>query len=213
MMQPLASSKGGFPQRIRQNLTYSQEVEFTSTSAGTSKEYTFSCNNIYDPDTTGGGHQPMFHDQYKLIYRRYRVIGAKIKVLLTGRETAGTQGVNRTAKVYIVCTDNDSMALGSKSITYLEEHPLTGKGRFVGVREGGVPVATTYSKFSPKRIFGRDHKDHSYSGLLGYAPAQQAKWHIAVVPIDPGTTLEHMYALVTINYIIEFSDMHTPNQS
>lgn len=36
--------------------------------------------SLYDPDRTGGGHQPLFFDEMALIYSQYRVLGAKMTI-------------------------------------------------------------------------------------------------------------------------------------
>lgn len=40
-------------------------------------------NSIYDPDFTGTGLQPAFHDDLQLIYRRYYVVGCKVNFKFT----------------------------------------------------------------------------------------------------------------------------------
>lgn len=42
--------------------------------------HVFNLANIYDPDVTGIGHQPAFHDQWASYYNKYRVIGARYTV-------------------------------------------------------------------------------------------------------------------------------------
>lgn len=42
--------------------------------------YRFRANSIYDPDSTGVGHQPMGHDQWHHFYESYRVENAWIEV-------------------------------------------------------------------------------------------------------------------------------------
>lgn len=47
-------------------------------------------NNINDPNFTAGGHQPLGHDQFAALYKRYRVIGSRCIVHLTS--AGSTQG-------------------------------------------------------------------------------------------------------------------------
>lgn len=42
--------------------------------------YEFNCNNIFDPNRTGTGHQPRSHDQWSEVYGRYNVVSSKCYV-------------------------------------------------------------------------------------------------------------------------------------
>lgn len=67
------------PNKTRTKLVYSQFVTVTAAQQVTGK-YTFRANSIFDPDLTGVGHQPKFHDQMALYYARYRVLASAIKI-------------------------------------------------------------------------------------------------------------------------------------
>lgn len=41
--------------------------------------------SLNDPDLTLGGHQPLWHDQYATLYRKYRVYGIKYDITLANR--------------------------------------------------------------------------------------------------------------------------------
>jgi len=49
----------------------------TITAGSGMSGHNFLLNNIYDPDSTGIGHQPAFHDQWQALYARYRVISCQ----------------------------------------------------------------------------------------------------------------------------------------
>ena len=54
---------------------------------GAYAEYKFSCNGLFDPDTTGGGHQPMYFDQLMAIYNHYCVLNSSINVTVIPEQT------------------------------------------------------------------------------------------------------------------------------
>lgn len=66
----------GFPPRIITRMRYNAYVTLTATSLVGN---TFNMTSIFDPDTTGVGHQPMYHDQFANIYAHYTVLGSKIR--------------------------------------------------------------------------------------------------------------------------------------
>lgn len=212
-IRTVVPAKGGFPRILRTKLVYSEEIELTGASAGASISHRYIANSIFDPTAAVGGHQPMFHDQYANVYKRYRVTRADFKVTISGREPSTTAGTNRDLKVYTVVTDNDAMNLDNKSITYLEEHPLTGLGTFVATHGSSKSLKTLRRKFNPRRVFGADWRDKDYGAAIGYDPTHKANFFICAVPLDPGSTLQHTYGLVTITYHVEFYDMYTPTQS
>lgn len=48
----------------------------------------YRCNGMYDPDLTGGGHQPMYYDEMYALYAHHTVIGSKITVTAQGGITS-----------------------------------------------------------------------------------------------------------------------------
>lgn len=68
-----------FGTSFRTRLTYAQYVDFNFAVANTAYMYQFNANSVYDPDRTGGGHQPYGHDQLALMFNKYRVF--KIRYL------------------------------------------------------------------------------------------------------------------------------------
>jgi len=45
--------------------------------------HVFKMNSIFDPDYTGGGHQPAFHDRWALLYKHYRVLRCSFHITYT----------------------------------------------------------------------------------------------------------------------------------
>jgi hypothetical protein len=66
----------GYPDRVKTTLVYCDTLTIT----GTSQQYTYKGNSLYDPNYTGTGHQPFYYDQYIAVYQRYRVYAAKIYI-------------------------------------------------------------------------------------------------------------------------------------
>ena len=70
------------------------------TGAGVPTIYQFRANSIYDPDYTGVGHQPLFHDEMAAQYKYYTVMSSRIKVTFPG--------TNAQEANYIIWVDDDS---------------------------------------------------------------------------------------------------------
>lgn len=71
---------GNFPSQKTVALRYVETLAFDPSSSATSVNV-FRVNNIYDPNYTGLGHQPMYRDNYAQIYSRYRVNYATITMV------------------------------------------------------------------------------------------------------------------------------------
>lgn len=83
-----------FADKYRCNLRYCQTGSIDPSNTNFAF-HTFCVNSLYDPDTTGGGHQPMGFDQLAAIYNRYLVTGAKLSCTFESR----TATTNQTAIV------------------------------------------------------------------------------------------------------------------
>lgn len=80
------------PDKMLTKMTYSDQITFTLSVAGALYAYQFR-NSIYDPDKTGTGHQPLWHDQMATLFGNYRVHGIKYRFkLLNGNTNAFISG-------------------------------------------------------------------------------------------------------------------------
>lgn len=71
--------KLGLPEKIFIKYRYCDYLSFS----GTNDAYVYRCNSLYDPDYTGGGHQPRNFDQMSSIYAKYSVNAFKFKIIAT----------------------------------------------------------------------------------------------------------------------------------
>lgn len=69
-----------FPKKSLVELVYCDTVIVQSVDNGVTSPYIFRLNSIHDPDYTSTGHQPRGADQWQNIYKKYCVVGAKVKV-------------------------------------------------------------------------------------------------------------------------------------
>lgn len=68
-----------FPPRVKKVLRYSGNAGLISTS-GVVASYVLRATDLYDPDYTGTGHQPMGFDQMMVFYEHFVVTRAKLTV-------------------------------------------------------------------------------------------------------------------------------------
>jgi hypothetical protein len=72
-MRATRVSQGPVAPRLITKLKYVETITLTTGGAGIPANQIFLLNSIFDPNSTGVGHQPYGHDQLALLYDRYRV--------------------------------------------------------------------------------------------------------------------------------------------
>jgi hypothetical protein len=70
-----------FPASIVRRLRYSTTVSMATTSGAITFTQVFRANDLFDPDFTGTGHQPMGFDQLMTWYNHFCVVSAKIRIV------------------------------------------------------------------------------------------------------------------------------------
>lgn len=87
----------GFPSSMMTKLRY-----FTGNIGGSASTtmllWSFRANSLFDPDLTGTGGQPLWHDQIAAVYQNYRVVKVKMEAIFNN----GTP--NSVATCFIVPT-------------------------------------------------------------------------------------------------------------
>lgn len=136
-------SKTGFPKELRMKHRYCETFNFAGT-AGAINNQTFSCNGMYDPNTTGAGHQPMYFDQLSAIYNHYTVLASKITISAVIADTV----IN---PVHLVCYVNDDSTLTPASIQARMEQSTA---RFTTVLPSGNGRAVLTNRWSATQNFG-----------------------------------------------------------
>lgn len=77
-----------FPASITKRLRYSTTFALSSTSGAITSTQVFRANDLFDPDFTGTGHQPMGFDQLMVWYNHFCVRTARI--VLVAKCTSGS---------------------------------------------------------------------------------------------------------------------------
>lgn len=199
----MMGNPSGFPQSRRAMLRYSDKITITST-AGTIGTHLFRANGIYDPDWSGVGHQPMGRDLYANLFNHYVVVGARISVKALGGQASSPQA----GYVGVYLTDDTST--GYTDFTgYIEAK--RGSWQALAYQRNSRSVNC---KFSARNFFNvkdvKDNVDRIGAGV-GADPGEAAFFAICYQDLDAGTT--DLVALVTIDYIVDFSEPKDVAQS
>jgi len=192
----------GFPNSIITKMRYGAYITLTNTSGGRGLNV-YSANSIFDPDTTGIGHQPMWRDNYANIYQNYVVLGSKITVTFC----AVTENVNQ---LFGIVADDDSSISNTGEALLEMNNSVSSCG---GPTLSGCEPVTLTSTFCPLRDFGVEVKDDGASATAsGSSPAQQQYWGVWAASMDSSST-STTNIKVEIEYTVKWTELITQGLS
>lgn len=130
------------------------------------------CNigSIFDPDTTGVGHQPLGHDQYAAIYEQYVVLNIMYEVVIANFSAAQV--------VVAGVTISDSLT-PQTDVRVLVENGGT-DWRTLGFNGSNTAVATFKGKVNIAKVHGLTESEHISAHLaqFGANPAESVFMHV-----------------------------------
>lgn len=216
---------GMFPSVKNVNLRYVEEFTLNPGNASTAA-YVFRVNNLYDPNYTGTGHQPMFFDTYAAIYQSYKVKMASITFIAIDNHITNTavnnavSGTTTTASQYyaaneravrmFILRENEVNDYTTSLNTLIEEGNKNLTWRF-------VPQTTSSSmqklrlRCWPHKQLNYAYKDDSLAAPVTGGPINQC-YFICGVDSMPGTNADNMTFQVIITYRAQFYNLKK-NQS
>jgi len=163
-----------FPARIMKTLRYSMASTLSSTS-GVVATYVFRANDLFDPDFTGTGHQPMGFDQMMVSYNHFTVIKSLLKV--TFRAT----GANTNPFMISVRQDGDStpitvidriVELGGNVMDVIDQPGSSGATKMLSL---GIDIAKLQG-VSRSAITS----DPSLQGNAAASPTEVTYYHVQI---------------------------------
>lgn len=174
------SMGSGIPDRITTTLKYYEAVSRTST-AGAFTSYFFSANGLYDPNTTGTGHQPMYFDQLTSMYNHYIVHSSYIAVKIIPFNTTGSS--SGTA----VIMGDDAASLTTSTISSAIEQKGAKWCNLPIYEDNQVYERTLRHSYNKRRVF-KNYKNTELVGTASANPAEGWYYVIALRSDDNATT-------------------------
>ena len=198
------TTHGGFPQTRRITMKYCDSVPVAGI-ANSLSYYLFSANSIYDPNRTGGGHQPVGHDQWNLFYNHYVVVGSKFKCTFSSSVT----GASNSGMTFGIMLDDSSTAPVTNSISHLIESRKSKylSYNFASSTASRLPVIT--QTYSAKKFFNvADVKDNftRIGADFGVDPADEAYFRVWFGMNNVLDTQQSMNLLIEVDYIVFLSE-------
>lgn len=206
-LYPVTRSLSPFPMHQVTRHKYVENVTVPAAAvAGDCQIYTFVINDMFDPNFTGTGHQPMFRDEMAARYTYYTVLAAYLKV--TFDQTTTNQGN------YALILTKDS-ALTNEPTLLLEQWSTT-KPLITAQRNGPLSLRRS---FDAKKFFQTSHaglmSDDSLRTAVGSSPTapRRAFVHIVMAPLDEGIILPAQKIQVELIHICSWRDVVDAVQS
>lgn len=164
----------------------------------------FNLLSLFDPDTTGVGHQPIGFDQLMgTMYDHYTVTRAVVRVQFASNDPVFPQ--------------NAILALQDKSGTTSDPSTVIENGRCVsqvlGPRNGGSQVITLTMDVDMNTFFGRSVLDgDKYMGTSSSSPSEGVFLHVGLAGPQSVNTLG-AYAWTEITYHARLTEPALVGQS
>lgn len=180
-------------------LPYAAAAILTESAAQLGDYRTFVLNNIFDPDFTGGGLQPLGLDQYAQFYGRYRVIRCRYEVTFASR-TAGEPII-----VGLHCSAQST--LPAVSIAWAVQPFKSNQFGLISGPTGGPSVKKLGGSAPISDVLGVTKNEYmtemDFAAAIASSPARQAYLHLWIRSITGTVGTCHVF--IRLFYDVEFS--------
>lgn len=192
-----------FPNRAIVKLKYCEGFTMNP-SASIRGRHLISCNRLYDPNTTGVGHQPLGYDTYASLYDMYHVRQSWIKVSWAAPNNEGSS--SHDSVVCALGMNSDDLADARTNNAFLEDQNTT---QLLFHNNQGTCTLTKF--YDQKKYFPVADKDACYGTTPGVGPDEKTYFEICLIPngADPGT----YQVRVEVIYLAEFFERKDLNES
>lgn len=167
--------------------------------------YQFRGNSLFDPNSTGVGHQPRGFDQLKLLYARYRVNGCKIQVSFM----ASTSASAAFGLCGIMPTNNGTTGI---SIADYTENPRCQWKPITSTNNAALRFKQYRSTRQVMGLVKGQKNNEDYSALIDANPVKDWFWEIFQGSLD-GIEDIASEVVVTLTYYATFYDRVDLDQS
>jgi len=192
----------GFPHQLLTKLRYYDTYAMTVTSGSLGKQV-MRWNSVFDPDYSGGGHQPLFRDTFAGIYDHYAVVSATANVKIIN--------THATVPILVGCvTDDDASAAGSTTVLCEQ---ATGLHRLLPPQTGSLSSVTFAPTWSCKDVLGIDpFTSEEYKTSVGSNPTEESYLHVWGTTTD-GSSSASIVVSLEIEYLVLWTELATPSSS
>ena len=187
----------GISDMVYVKLNYVDRIVIDGIEGDSTFEYAFRGNSCFHPDAITGGHQPLYYDQYSLLYDKYRVMGSSIKIDVINSSGTSTM-------FYAIEPNTDDASIGDVSTFY--EQTRSGAPKIVPI--AGRLSSKMVKYVSTRRVCGLTKSqmmDDTFASRTNNNPNNVWYWNLFFQSMD-GTAHVTGYFMVKITYYVQFYD-------
>lgn len=193
----IASLGLGFPAKLVQTLRYCENV--TMTTGATLARQHFSANGLYDPNTSGTGHQPAYFDQMSTFYNHYVVMGSRCKITFAPANTSLASGFWIAGLL-----NDDTTAISGIAFSTIAEQSTA---KVINLSTNNSDNNTMVLNYSAKKTFGPGYLDQqNLQGTAAANPTEGQHFDFYAISVDGAATV-NIYCHVEIEYIIMWREL------
>lgn len=180
------------------NFCYTDSVAIGTVVPSKPEGYRFSLNSVFDPDSSGVGHQPLGHDEMAALYSKYKVLGARITARFFWLNTLSVGQAHRVG-IYF----DDDTTLPSSQFQISEKN----HNRCSAILPPNAEAMRTVScNWSGKKWFKENWITDGTTGVFGANPATMAYAFVWVNSMDGIASSDDVRIEVTLEYICKCYD-------
>lgn len=193
------------PDRMLTKLRYVEFFDLSPQAAGPPGMVAYSFrNSIFDPNWTGLGHQPLWHDTLLLMYGTYRVLGMKYNLTVMNTNT------NQLGNIVTEHANGGPQSAAVGITTIMERRAC----RTYQLRPSQSAPLRIKGYLYPGKPYGLGKKDFladiGFEAAMGQNPAKNSHLNIYAVTQNTSAIFNcHM----TLDYYVEFTNRILTGQS
>lgn len=206
-------------QKVRTALVYA-DTKTISPGLGNAK-HTFRLNSIQDPDFTGIGHHPAFHDKWSLLYAKYRVIKTSWHIVFANHRGALFDTVAVPASTFCDTSAYDQQRCGgivgfevsddstlkhfqTVDANIIREIGWQNKVKYKMMNSNPNSSVSLSGSMSPKQYLD-DPNDADESVLFHTNPVPVGHLHVCALSKDGGPMSDIRFD-IRLTYVVELTD-------
>lgn len=199
--QTVSNAMGPLRTKLRSRFVYEERITLGS---AVFDDFIFSANGVYDPNISGGGHQPRGFDQVMALYDHATVIGSKMTATFINTSSS------TTAVVGILVGDNTTAFTQPSDVNEYRNS----KVRCLSTLGSGAERSTIVQKVNPSKFLSisKPLSAASLKNSAGANCAEDVLYHICAYNVQ-GASMGTIEVLVRIEYDCILTEPKQPGQS